>query len=290
MVIQDSLSTNVSMLVRALVFILAALCIMFYLSWQLTLVQLISMIPIVIVMTGYSRKMRTFQANIQKEKSKMTIVAEEAFSNVRTVKAFSNEDAEVEKFALGNIGVYAVGMQKAYFQAAFTFSQQIFLYGGMAVVVKLGVYLYLNGLITVGAITSFLFYMLMLLWNSVLISWTLGNVFAVVGASDKIVEIMQHKPKFSCEGGLKPEGEVRGNLSIRGLRFAYPSKLDVEVLKGVDIEVDNTKNRVVALCGTSGCGKSTIIQMIERYYDPTGGQVLFNGVDIKELDPRWYHE
>jgi ABC-type multidrug transport system fused ATPase/permease subunit len=62
------------------------------------------------------------------------------------------------------------------------------------------------------------------------------------------------------------------------------------VLKGVDIEVNNYDKRVVALCGTSGCGKSSIIAMMERWYDPTEGQVLFNGVDVKTLDPVWYHK
>jgi ABC-type multidrug transport system fused ATPase/permease subunit len=62
------------------------------------------------------------------------------------------------------------------------------------------------------------------------------------------------------------------------------------VLKGVSISVDNEKKRVVALVGTSGCGKSSIISMIERFYEPTEGNVFFNGVDIRTLDPRWYHE
>lgn len=77
---------------------------------------------------------------------------------------------------------------------------------------------------------------------------------------------------------------------MRNIKFRYPTKKDVQVLKGVDIDVDNHKNRVVALCGTSGCGKSSIIAMIERFYDPEEGEVLFNGMNIKEIDPRWYHE
>jgi ATP-binding cassette subfamily B (MDR/TAP) protein 1 len=59
----------------------------------------------------------------------------------------------------------------------------------------------------------------------------------------------------------------------------------VEVLKGVSLTVNNNKNRVVALCGTSGCGKSSIVGMIERFYDPTSGEVIFNGINIKKLDP-----
>jgi ATP-binding cassette, subfamily B (MDR/TAP), member 1 len=72
--------------------------------------------------------------------------------------------------------------------------------------------------------------------------------------------------------------------------FHYPSKKDVEVLKGVNIEVDSTKKRVVALCGKSGCGKSSIIAMMERFYDPTSGVIKFNGIDIKLLEPHWYHQ
>lgn len=63
----------------------------------------------------------------------------------------------------------------------------------------------------------------------------------------------------------------------------------MKVLKGVSFSVDTEKNRVVALCGTSGCGKSSIISLIERFYDPVEGEIFFNGKDVKTLDPRWYH-
>lgn len=74
-------------------------------------------------------------------------------------------------------------------------------------------------------------------------------------------------------------------LEIKDVKFSYPSKPDVEVLKGVSLTVNNNEKRVVALCGTSGCGKSSIVGMIERFYDPTSGEVLFNGINIKKLEP-----
>ena len=64
----------------------------------------------------------------------------------------------------------------------------------------------------------------------------------------------------------------------------------MQVLKGVSLSVDNEKNRVVALCGTSGCGKSSIISLMERFYDPDEGEILFNGVNIRDLDPKWMHQ
>ena len=82
---------------------------------------------------------------------------------------------------------------------------------------------------------------------------------------------------------------INGRLEFKNVKFQYPCKPGVHVLKGVSLSVDNETNRVVALCGTSGCGKSSIISLIERFYDPNEGEILFNGRNIKELDPRWLH-
>lgn len=101
---------------------------------------------------------------------------------------------------------------------------------------------------------------------------------------------MKYEPKINTTGGIKIDDEkVNGSIELRNVVFNYPSKPTVAVLRGVSLSVDNEKNRVVALCGTSGCGKSSIVSMIERFYDPQEGEILFNGVNIKELDPYWYH-
>jgi ABC-type multidrug transport system fused ATPase/permease subunit len=84
--------------------------------------------------------------------------------------------------------------------------------------------------------------------------------------------------------------ECTGLLEVKDIKFSYPSKPDVEVLKGVTFSTNMETKRVVAICGTSGCGKSSIISLIERFYDPTDGQILFNGKDIRELDMEWYHQ
>lgn len=73
------------------------------------------------------------------------------------------------------------------------------------------------------------------------------------------------------------------------MKFSYPSKPDVQVLKGVSFDVVEGKKKVIALCGQSGCGKSSIVSLIERFYDPESGIIKFNGVDVKDLEPSWYH-
>jgi len=94
----------------------------------------------------------------------------------------------------------------------------------------------------------------------------------MLGASDKLVQLMNYQAAINSTRGIKlDDATSTGCIELRDVVFRYPSKPDVEVLKGVSLTVDNNKNRVVALCGTSGCGKSSIISMIERFYDPLSG-------------------
>ena len=120
---------------------------------------------------------------------------------------------------------------------------------------------------------------------------TIGTIGQLMGASDKLVKLMEHESKISTEDGqVLDEAQTRGVLELKDVTFSYPAKPDSKVLKGISFKVDNLEKKVVALCGTSGCGKSSIISLIERFYDPDSGEILFNGVNIKELNPRWYHQ
>ena len=123
--------------------------------------------------------------------------------------------------------------------------------------------------------------------NFVMLASVIGSVMSVIGASYKIVEILEYEPKIKNSGGKQLGSDCKGEISINKIKFSYPSKPDVEVLKGISLEVK--KNKVIAIVGTSGCGKSSLIAMIERFYDPNSGSVCFDGTNIKELDPRWYH-
>jgi len=183
-------------------------------------------------------------------------------------------------------------MLKNNWDALFKLITQCNLYGCMTLIIYIGADLYEKDKITIGTITAFFLYMTLLITNFMMFFWVLGNVATLMGTADKVIRIFHYKPKINTEGGLKIEDDqdVQGRIELKNVKFTYPTKKEVQVLKGITLEVENSKNRVVALCGTSGCGKSSIISMIERFYDPEEGQVLFNGVDIKDIDPRWYHE
>jgi len=146
------------------------------------------------------------------------------------------------------------------------------MYGAMTVIIRVAVLMYDEKQITIGAITSFFFYVLQIIWNFNMISFVYGNLSQMAAAAEKVVEIYRYLPSINSTGGETPENiDNQGVIELVNCKFRYPSKSEVMVLKGVSLKIDNTKNRVVALCGTSGCGKSSIISLIQRFYDPEEG-------------------
>ena len=137
-----------------------------------------------------------------------------------------------------------------------------------------------------GMLVFFLFLLLSVIANVVMLALNLGPIFQVYAASDRIKELIDVP---NTQKGTVMQQDPQGNLEIRNVKFSYPGAEEIQVLNDVSIEVSQDKNKVVALVGSSGCGKSSIIALIEDFYRPSSGQVLFNGIDIKSLDPQWYH-
>src|SRR5512137_1880751 len=105
-----------------------------------------------------------------------------------------------------------------------------------------------------------------------------------LGAAERVFDLSERKPEMPVSGGRRLE-RVTGRVAYEGVRFRYPTRPDVEVLRGIDVAVE--PGQVVALVGPSGGGKSTMGAMLSRLYDPSGGRMTLDGVDVRELDPAW---
>ena len=124
-----------------------------------------AIVPSAVFAIFFGKKMRAIQREIQTQKAVMTTVAEESFQNVRTVKAFANEDDEARKFREGNIKVFKMGRTKAIYSGIYSSLVQVFLYGAMAGVIYTAKELFKKGLVTPGSITTFLFYSFQLIFS-----------------------------------------------------------------------------------------------------------------------------
>jgi len=113
-----------------------------------------------------------------------------------------------------------------------------------------------------------------------------------MGAAERLTVIIDSEPDILNDENAQletiPEDEINGELRLEGVKFRYPEKSSVIALKGVSLGVSKDNPRVIALVGHSGCGKSTCIALMERFYDPLVGRVTFCGRDIRTLENRWY--
>ena len=215
----------------------------------------------------------------------MGSVSEEAIACIRTVKAFATEAYESRRFKESNEKVYQLGKTQAIVQAIVTSMWGLILNSANGAIIYVGALLVQRGELTVGGITSFLLYMIFLIFNFIIIGFVISAVYKVFGACEKIVEMMRIAVEAGDCEGLKPESE-EGTIELRNVSFSYPTKPDVLVSKNLNIKIES--NKVVALVGHSGCGKSSVISLIEKYYNPNEGEILYNGRNIKEYDSKWY--
>lgn len=247
------------MLINNLLFLIMTVVIFFITSWEMTLFTIGVMLPILCFGPIYGRFMRVVNKDVSDAKARLTEIAEETFSNVRTVKAFSTEDHETVRYFEHNEAVYnnefRGGIAYGFFQMFMTFT----MFGTLTALIYFAAYLNRIDKLTIGEFTSFQFYMFSFLINFMGVANIVGEVIGVYGTMEGIAEITMYEPKIPIEGGdeISTAALSDGKISLTDIEFTYPTKTDIKVIDKVNIEVE--KNKTVALVGSSGCGKSTII-------------------------------
>lgn len=172
----------------------------------------------------------------------------------------------------------------------FEFWMTCVMYGCMDALIFFSSYLYFNYGFSIGKINAFQSYMFGFLMNFAGLGAVASEVIGIFGTAAGIAEIYLYEPKINIEGGadVAQDSLADGSIRLSDIKFTYPTKQQITVIKEASITVE--KNKTVALVGSSGCGKSTIIQLVERFYDPQGGKVEYGIQDLKDLEPRSYKE
>eukprot|EP01050_Picozoa_sp_SAG11_P034819 SAG11_NODE_12461_length_702_cov_1.024876_1_plen_210_part_01 len=143
---------------------------------------------------------------------------------------------------------------------------------------------------TAGLLTSYLIYCMVLAGSLGGLAGTYGDVMSAAGANRRVFELLDAEPpKIPLEQGLRPtvDERLRCSITFEDVAFAYPTRPEQQVLSGLSLRIE--AGQKVALVGRSGCGKSTIINLIMRFYDPTAGAIGFAGHPLTELAPSWLH-
>ncbi len=261
-----------------------AIAFMLAISPRLTLYSLIPL-PIVSLSVWWfgDRIHRRFE-QVQARFAGLSALVQENLAGLRVVRAFTSERREVERFDELNDDYQRRNVELI--QTAGVFQPSLAFFSGLGALLALwlGGREVVLGRITLGQFVAFTVYLGMLNWPMIALGWVI-NVFQRGSASfQRIVTILETRPAIANEPGATDLPEVRGELEFRNLTFTYPGA-DQPALKGVSFKV--AAGTTVALVGRTGAGKSTVLQLLPRVFDPPAGSIFLDGTDVRALELDW---
>jgi ATP-binding cassette, subfamily B, bacterial len=298
--LQDVLSITLAEFFRQIFTLVGGIILISFLSSKLTMFMLLTFPFLVVAAIIFGRFIRKNSKKVQDELASTNIIVEETLQSINVVKAFTNEDLEVKRYSSSVQKVVDYAMKAATFRGAFISFIIFVLFGGIVGVVWYGGNLVLQGELAFKDLFTFIIYT-GFIGGSV---GGLGDMYAqiqkTVGASERILEILEEKSEIEVGAFVETTGthiqitadvvpqiknhksQITNKIKYQNVAFSYPSRPDMEVLRNINLEVKTGEK--VGLVGYSGAGKSTIVQLLMRYYKLTGGQILVDGKNINEYN------
>jgi len=285
-VLQNTVSVNVSMALRNFVTVIGGIGALVWTSPRLTAVMLLVVPPVAVGAVLYGRRVRKLSREVQDALASASEVAEETIGGMRTVRSFAAEAAEVARYGRAVERSFTLARSRAVTGAVFVGAASFGAFMAAAAVLWYGGHLVLDGAMSVGQLTSFFVYTLVVAFSLAAVSDVWADFMKASGAGARIFELLDRTSPMPASGE-RPE-IARGAITFEDVSFRYPARPDARVLSHVTLSL--SPGEVVALVGSSGSGKSTIASLLARLYDPESGRVLLDGRDLKELDPDWLRQ
>ncbi|CAA0383979.1 unnamed protein product [Arabidopsis thaliana] len=284
-VIQDVLSEKLPNFLMSASTFVGSYIVGFILLWRLAIVGLPFIVLLVIPGLMYGRALISISRKIREEYNEAGFVAEQAISSVRTVYAFSGERKTISKFSTALQGSVKLGIKQGLAKGitigsnGITFAMWGFMswYGSRMVMyhgAQGGTVFAVAAAIAIGGVS---------------LGGGLSNLkyfFEAASVGERIMEVINRVPKIDSDNpdGHKLE-KIRGEVEFKNVKFVYPSRLETSIFDDFCLRVPSGKT--VALVGGSGSGKSTVISLLQRFYDPLAGEILIDGVSIDKLQVKW---
>lgn len=245
------------------------------LMWYVLLPLPILSLSIYYVNSIVMKKSEEIQAGL----SSISTLAQEAFSGIRVLKSFVRENHSGQQFAAASANYRKKSLDLVKVDSLFTPLISLLVGFSTLLVVYIGSKEVMAGEITVGNITEFIMYVFMLTWPVTALGWTSSQIQRAAASQKRINEFLQAHSEL--EMGQQISIPISGNWEFKNVSFTYPGS-DREILKQITFEIKSGES--VALLGTTGSGKSSLAQLMARFYDPSSGDLLLDGVSLKDWD------
>ncbi|MVM39847.1 ATP-binding cassette domain-containing protein [Spirosoma sp. HMF3257] len=276
--LQDVLTLTVAELFRQVGTLTIGTAIILYVSWKLTLFMLATFPVIIVAAMVFGRFIRKLSKQAQDLLAQANVIVEETLQSVNVVKAFTNERLEINRYGTALQRVVGTALRAARFRGIFVSFVIFALFGGIIGVVWFGGSLVLSGEMPFADLLTFIVYTTFI-GGSVA---GMGDLYAqlqrTIGSSERVLEILEEPSEVDANEETPLFVPVHGHVQFEDVRFSYPSRPEIPVLKGISFDV--AAGRKIALVGQSGAGKSTIVQLLMRYYQIGSGQVTVDGRDL----------
>jgi ATP-binding cassette subfamily B protein len=282
--VQTVVGSSASFALRNLVMAVGSLIMMIVTSPKLTGLCLIGVPLVVAPIILFGRQVRHLSRDSQDRLADTSAYAGEALNSIQTVQAFTHEDADRLGFHRAVEGAFISAIRRTRMRAVMT-ALVIFLVGAAIVsVLWIGASDVLAHRMTAGELSQFIFYAVFLATGMGAVSETWGDVQRAAGATERLMELLTTEPAIQPPAHpVVLPAPARGNVAFDDVTFRYPSRPDLRALNRVTFTIRS--GEAVALVGPSGAGKSTVFQLMLRFFDPQDGRILFDGVNIADLDP-----
>jgi len=277
--LQDTFSVTLAEFIRQVSTLIIGAAIIFYTTPKLAGFMIATFPILVIAAMVFGRFIRKLSKKTQSELASANVIVEETLQSINIVKAFTSELTEVMRYRKSLDKVVKVALKSATFRGAFISFIIFAMFGGIVAVLWYGASLVQEGSMSVGDLLSFVLYTTFIGGSIAGLGDLYGQIQKAIGASERVMEILNEEEELQ----IKAEDKIKlnGAIQFENVRFSYPTRKDVEVLKGLDLTVDAGEK--VALVGHSGAGKSTIIQLLMRFYPVDGGQIMVDGQAVTSL-------
>jgi len=266
---------------QSLLSILLAAAAMFALRPELAALSLAPVLPVIVIANRYGRRSRPALQEVQQRIAELTAEAEENVSGVRVVKAFAQEERQLQRFreSVGRVfdqAVYATRIQARY-APMISFLPNL----GLGAILFVGGREVIDGTLTVGQFTAFYAYLLMLISPMRTLGYMLGSAQRATASGARIFQILDRDPEMTTPAGAPPLPEGAGRVSLSGVSLSFPGS-SRPALRDIDLEIE--AGRTVALVGAMGSGKTALVSLLARLYDVSSGSVRIDGADVRSVD------
>jgi len=283
--IQTVVGTSISMALRNLLLFIGGLGMMVVTSFKLSAIIIVMLVAVVLPIVFFGRRVRKLSRDSQDRIADASALAGEILNAMPTVQAFTQEAREAERFGVSVENAFATAIRRVRARSLLTVVAILLVFGAIVFVLWLGAHAVIQGTMSGGDLGQFILYAALVAGAIAALAETLGEAQRAAGATERLLELLTADSPIQSPAqpqSLPPRAAQGAALTLKGVSFHYPSRPLSDSLADFSLEVG--PGQTVAVVGPSGAGKTTLFQLLLRFYDPQRGTIALDGVDIRHLD------